>query len=70
MANDISSLLILFTLMIDAIISPETSVFKRATWRPIPEDGILQLFSISKHAPTDLSRFFLILLEVLIYEYV
>jgi hypothetical protein len=31
-----------FTLMVEVISSSETSVLSRATWRHIPEDGILR----------------------------
>jgi hypothetical protein len=40
-ANVVPSALILFTLMMEVIRSPETSVLIRAVWRHIPEDGIL-----------------------------
>jgi hypothetical protein len=40
-ANVVPSSLILFTLMMETIRSSETSVLTRATWRHIPQDGIL-----------------------------
>jgi hypothetical protein len=40
-ANVVPSSPILVTMMIAAIRSSETSVLTRATWRNIPEDGIL-----------------------------
>jgi hypothetical protein len=36
------SLMILFTLIMEAIRSSETSALARATWRHIPEDDILK----------------------------
>jgi hypothetical protein len=41
-ANVVPTSMILVALMMEAIFSPETSVFTIATWRYIPEDGILQ----------------------------
>jgi hypothetical protein len=40
-ANDVARTLILFTLMIEAIRSSDTSVLTRTTRRNITEDGIL-----------------------------
>jgi hypothetical protein len=40
---NVSSLLILFTLMMEAIRSCEMSVLTRATWHHIPEDGIFPI---------------------------
>jgi hypothetical protein len=41
MANVVPTSPILVTVMMEVIIFFETSVLKRATWRNIPEDGIL-----------------------------
>jgi hypothetical protein len=55
-ANVVTSVLILFTQMMEVIHSSEMSVLTRVTCRHIPEDGILQVrlmlvtfFSYSTH---------------------
>jgi hypothetical protein len=40
-ANVVPSLLILFTLMMEAVHSSKTLVLTTATWCNVPEDGIL-----------------------------
>jgi hypothetical protein len=42
-ANNVPTSPILVTLMMVAPSSSQTSVFTRATWRDIPEDGILNM---------------------------
>jgi hypothetical protein len=42
-ANGIPTLLILFTLMMEAISSPETSILTEGTRHHLPNDGILHL---------------------------
>jgi hypothetical protein len=46
----VTSLLIHVPLMIEAICSSETSVFTRATWRHIPEDGILLVLNVRNYS--------------------
>jgi hypothetical protein len=45
-ANVVPSLLILFTLMTEAMLSCEVSVLTRVSRHHIPEDGILQLIQM------------------------
>jgi hypothetical protein len=45
-ANDVPTSRILFTPMMEAIPSSETSVLTRATWWHIPEDGILHKWHV------------------------
>jgi hypothetical protein len=52
---NISSLLILVALMMEAMCSSETMVLKRATWRHIPGDGILH-----SHCHENLKSYFVL----------
>jgi hypothetical protein len=47
---NVPSLLIIFTLMIKTTCSFEMSVLTGATWRHIPEDGILQAVIILRYS--------------------
>jgi hypothetical protein len=47
-ANIVRSLPILVTLMVEVLLSSETSVLTRATWRNISEGGVLHLLAVCK----------------------